>query len=79
MMLNYFLDYVVATTRGTNIKAAGFNNLSRFDGILIIKHIIANRPEWGLKPLMRNGSIYQFEVMIEKHKLALNMQREPGA
>lgn len=61
MMLNYFLDYVVATIRSTKrVKVIYFHNLSRFDGILIIKHIIANRPEWGLKPLMRKGEIYQF-------------------
>lgn len=63
------------------MKVIYFHNLSRFDGILIIKHIIANRPEWGLQPLMMNGEIYQFEVMIYKHKVVFrdSMKLLPGS
>lgn len=39
-----------------------FHNLSRFDGIFIMNHIRKHRPEWVLKPLMRNREVYQIEV-----------------
>lgn len=38
-----------------------FNNFSRFDGILLIKHLV-NNSEFTLKPLMRNGVLYQLRV-----------------
>lgn len=46
-----------------------------------MKHIIANRPEWGLKPLMRNGEISQFELKIENHQVVFrdSMKLLPGS
>lgn len=82
MILNYFMDYVVATILvEKKMKVIYFHNLSRFDGIPLIKHIIANRPEWKLTPLMRNGEISQFEVKIEKLKLVFreSMKLLPGS
>jgi len=45
VMNDSFLDSVVATMRVEKIKVMDFLNMSRFHGILMMKHIIANRHE----------------------------------
>lgn len=70
MILNGFLDYIKLLFQSDRmLKVIYFHNLSRFDGILIIKHIIANRPDWVVNPLMRNGSIYQFIIKVNQVKI----------
>lgn len=63
IMLNKFLDYVLSLVISeSKLQIIYFHNLSRFDGIFIMQHIIVNWPEWGLKLLTRNGEVYQIEV-----------------
>lgn len=61
--MNCFLDYVLSVvSQKPNLRVVYFHNLSRFDGIFIMNHIRKHRPEWVLKPLMRNREVYQIEV-----------------
>lgn len=63
------------------MKVIYFHNLSKFDGIFIIKHIVTNRPDWKVKPLMRNNSLYQFEVQIDKVRIVFrdSLKLLPGS
>jgi hypothetical protein len=58
-----------------------FPNSSRFDGIFLTYNIIGNRPEWGLKPLMRNGEVYKFELRVYGLKFVFrdSMKLLPGS
>nr|YP_010127582.1 DNA-polymerase-like [Bougainvillea spectabilis]QPP04906.1 DNA-polymerase-like [Bougainvillea spectabilis] len=46
-----------------------FHNLSRFDGIMLLKHLILNYPNYKVKPLMRNNMIYEIAVYSGKKML----------
>lgn len=68
--MNCFLDYVLSVvSQKPNLRVVYFHNLSRFDGIFIMNHIRKHRPEWVLKPLMRNREVYQIEVRAMGKKI----------
>ena len=46
-----------------------FHNFSRFDGILILKHIACHHKSYKLKPLMRNNRLYELAVYSGKKML----------
>ena len=46
-----------------------FHNFSRFDGILILKHLACHHKSYKLKPLMRNNMLYELSVYSGKKKL----------
>jgi hypothetical protein len=50
------------------VKTIYFHNFARFDGILLVKHLAINNPEFKLKPLMRNGQLYELVVYLGKRK-----------
>jgi hypothetical protein len=39
-----------------------FHNFSRFDGILLLKHLACHHKEFTLKPLLRNNILYELSV-----------------
>lgn len=43
-----------------------FHNFSRFDGILILKHLACHHKSYRLKPLMRNNRLYELIVYSGK-------------
>jgi len=53
---------VVATTQYKTAKSIYFHNLSRFDGIILLKHLICHHPYYSIQPLIRNHRIYEIKV-----------------
>lgn len=46
-----------------------FHNFSRFDGILLLKHLACHHKSYKLKPLMRNHRLYELAVYSGNKKL----------
>lgn len=46
-----------------------FHNFSRFDGILLLKHLVCHHKSYKLKPLMRNHRLYELAVYSGKKLL----------
>nr|QVJ98103.1 hypothetical protein [Apium graveolens] len=53
---------VVATKQYKTALSIYFHNLSRFDGIILLKHLICHHPYYIMKPLIRNHRIYEIKV-----------------
>lgn len=68
-LLNQFLEYIEANARSykTPYKVIYFHNLSRFDGIFLIRHLALNT-KYKLKPLIRNNELYELAVYYDKGK-----------
>lgn len=65
-----------------SIKTVFFHNFSRFDGIIVLKHLACHHPQYKLKPLMRNNRLYELSVysgkkMLFRFRDSLNLL--PGA
>jgi hypothetical protein len=45
-----------------------FHNMARFDGVLIVKHLAFMNSKYRLKPLMRNGVLYELVVYYMRNK-----------
>lgn len=59
-------------------KTVYFHNLSRFDGIFLLKHLASHHSKYKLKPLMRNNrlyelSVYSGKVMLFRFRDSLNL------
>lgn len=52
-----------------SIRTIYFHNFSRFDGILLLKHLACHNKCYTLKPLMRNNTLYELVVYDGKKKL----------
>lgn len=52
-----------------SILTVYFHNFSRFDGILLLKHLSCHHECYTLKPLMRNHRLYELVVYHGKKKL----------
>lgn len=52
-----------------SLKTIYFHNFSRFDGILLLKHIACKHQKYKLKPLMRNNRLYELAVYSGKKML----------
>ncbi|XP_016182637.1 uncharacterized protein LOC107624706 [Arachis ipaensis] len=48
-----------------------FHNFSRFDGILLLKHLACHHTNYKLKPLMRNNRLYEIAVYSVSSKKLL--------
>lgn len=46
-----------------SVKTIYFHNFSRFDGIILLKHLVCHHPKYKLKPLMRNNRLYELAVL----------------
>ena len=46
-----------------------FHNLSRFDGIFLLKHLACHHKSYKLKPLLRNNRVYELAVYSGKKML----------
>lgn len=55
------IDIIVSKQYKTALSIY-FHNLSRFDGIILLKHLICHHPYYVIKPLIRNHRIYEIKV-----------------
>lgn len=62
--------YKVKKRRLPFCKVCYFHNFSRFDGILLIKHLKVNQ-KYKLKPLMKKGILYELVVSISGRRKKL--------
>lgn len=73
-MLFDFLERVAVVVRkNPSLVTVYFHNLSRFDGILLLKYFVNNSEKYTVKPLIRNNEIYQIKV-YRGNKLLYNLQ-----
>ncbi|KAI3702104.1 hypothetical protein L6452_27785 [Arctium lappa] len=56
-----------------SIKTVYFHNFSRFDGIILLKHLACHHPQYKLKPLLRNNRLYELSVYSGK-KMSLRFR-----
>lgn len=63
-----FIERVLSVVRGDNsLKTIYFHNLSRFDGIFLLKHLICYH-KYKLKPILRNHRLYELAVYNKTKK-----------
>jgi hypothetical protein len=68
-MLDSFIGYLTKVTRKEKkIVNIDFHNFSRFDGILLIRHLIDRHPEWKLELLMHNNVLYELVVNFTRRR-----------
>ncbi|KAL4341478.1 hypothetical protein GQ457_08G030630 [Hibiscus cannabinus] len=62
-MMNNFIERLTVVVRhDPSIKIVYFHNLSRFDGILLLKYLSQHRRKYKFKPLMRNNMLYEIAL-----------------
>lgn len=71
-MLYDFFERLVVLSQNQSINTVYFHNLSKFDGIMLLKHI-SNRHEYNFKPLIRNLTLYEIAIYRGK-KLLLRLR-----
>lgn len=52
-----------------SIRTIYFHNFSRFDGIILLKHLACHHKQYRVKPMMRNNKLYELVVFHGKIKL----------
>jgi hypothetical protein len=52
-----------------SIRTIYFHNFSRFDGIILLRHIACHHNQYKIKPMMRNGRLYELVVLRGKSVL----------
>lgn len=62
------LDVLCSKSRN-QIKTVYFHNFSRFDGIILLKHLLKEDSQYIIKPLMLNNILYQISVYKGKKLL----------
>jgi hypothetical protein len=68
-MMSVFLEALGVVAERRNINTVYFHNLSRFDGILLLKHYALYENMYTFKPLMRNNILYELAVYRGKKLL----------
>lgn len=73
-MLSDFIERLVAVVKkNTLVRTVYFHNFSRFDGIMLLRHLVINGKMYKIKPLMRNNMLYEIAVFLDK-KLVFNFR-----
>ncbi|XP_058722403.1 DNA polymerase-like [Vicia villosa] len=73
-MLSYFIERLVVVVRqNKSVKSVYFHNFYKFDGIMILKHLVVNAKKYTIKPLMRNNRLYEVAVFND-NKLIFNLR-----
>lgn len=67
-MLFDFIERLAVVVR-QNPSIRTFHNFSRFDGILLLKHLATHGVKYTIKPLMRNHRLYELAVYLGKKLL----------
>lgn len=69
-MMNSFNDELFHTIISKKkIRTVYFHNLSRFDGIILLKFYVLLGEPYSVKPLIRNNKIYEIRVLKNKELL----------
>lgn len=62
-----FMNYLESQVRSDrSCSVVYFHNFSQYDGILLTKHLVGYHSQYKLKPLMRNGVLYELKVFFSK-------------
>nr|AYM32740.1 DNA polymerase [Silene vulgaris] len=71
LMLDFINRLITITRRNSKYKmnVIYFHNLSSFDGLFLIKHMIYNHQNYELKPIIRENVIYEIAVCLGKRVL----------
>jgi len=69
LLYDFILRIATIVKKERNPLTIFFHNFSRFDGIILLKHLACHHPSYKLKPLMRNSRLYEIAVYSEKSKL----------
>lgn len=69
MLFDFLERLAVVVRQNPSIKTVYFHNLSRFDGILLLKHLATHGAKYTIKPLMRNHMLYELAVYLGKKQL----------
>ncbi|MCO5560144.1 hypothetical protein L7F22_013751 [Adiantum nelumboides] len=62
LMFDDFLKGLINYSKICGTKRVYFHNLSRFDGILLLKLLLEDEGKWVLKPIIREHNVYQVLV-----------------
>ncbi|KAM7249945.1 hypothetical protein ACFE04_019724 [Oxalis oulophora] len=46
-----------------------FHNFARFDGVILLKHLVCHHKNYTVKPLMRNNRLYEIAIYSDKNIL----------
>ncbi|KAF3951624.1 hypothetical protein CMV_022749 [Castanea mollissima] len=69
-VLNYFVLRILTIVRQEQSPLTiYFHNLSRFDGIILLKHLVCHHKNYELKTLLRNNRVYEIAVYSGKNIL----------
>nr|BAD66818.1 orf774 [Beta vulgaris subsp. vulgaris]CBJ20683.1 hypothetical protein [Beta vulgaris subsp. maritima] len=69
-LLSDFIRRIISIIKmNPEIQTVYFHNFSRFDGILILRHLVLHNDEYEIRPLMRNGRLYEVVVYFKKRML----------
>lgn len=69
-MLYDFIERIgVVVRRNPSIKTVYFHNLSRFDGILLLKYFATYDEKYSFKPLLRNSRLYELVIYRDRNML----------
>lgn len=71
MLFDFIERLAVVVRQNPSIRTVYFHNLSRFDGILLLKYLVTHGDKYKVKPLMRNHRLYQIAVYLGKKRLFL--------
>lgn len=58
-MLDHFIRLLSFTIKQQKAKYVYFHNLSRFDGILLLKHLVRSCRHFRFKPIIKEHNVYQ--------------------
>jgi hypothetical protein len=72
-IMSQFIESLGLVARRRKIRTVYLHNLSRFDGILLLKHYASHDSKYTIKPLMRNLMLYELGVYQDK-KLVLRFR-----
>jgi len=82
-ILSSFVKYVEKLVRMQRRSCVVyFHNMGRFDGIILLKHLVNHHTNYTLKPLMRNGVMYEIKVIYSmRHSMIFrdSCQLLPGS
>ncbi|NP_862323.1 hypothetical protein BrnaMpl_p1 (mitochondrion) [Brassica napus] len=71
-MMVRFIERISNVSKNQNIKSIYFHNMSKFDGIILMKYyIIFYQDKYNIKALMRNNCLYQLSIYNKGNNLLL--------
>lgn len=76
-MFDDFLKGLLSYSKSCGTNRVYFHNLSRFDGILIIKLLLEDDSNWIIKPVIREHNVYQI-VIYDKRKPKTKDHKDHG-